>query len=323
MGGEPSGAQIGVDGLAWRGQRLRLDSAAAELFARFDRAGLNALLLKGRSISGWLYGVGEERRQTDCDLLVSPSHLIKAEEILLSLGYRRNWDDRRMPSWWREHAGEWLRERDGVVLDVHRTLAGLGVDPETAWRTLSRDTETVTVAGREVPVLGLPARALHLALHAAQHGVGSPPPIEDLLRALRIADDSIWRAAADLARELDALDAFTAGLQVHPDGVALARSLGLPSGVSREAALRASSPPPLALGFEQLARARGTLARIEILARKLVPPADFIRHWDPRAERSRSALLRAYVRRPLWLLRRAPGGVRAWYRARGSVRSDK
>ncbi len=310
---------IDVDGLAWRGQRLRFDSAAAELFGQFDQADVNALLLKGRSISGWLYDETEERRQMDCDLLVSPSDLTRAEKILLALGYRRSWDDRRMPSWWREHAGEWVRDRDGAVIDVHRTLAGIGVDPETAWRNLSRHTETVSVAGREVPTLGLPARALHVALHAAHHGAGPAPPLEDLRRALRSVDSSIWRGAAELARQLGAIDAFTAGLQLEPDGAALAGSLGLPPGVSTEAALKASSPPPLALGFEQLARAHGLRAKVAIVARKLVPPVDFIRHWDPRAQRSRPALLRAYLQRPLWLLRRAPRGIRAWYRARARV----
>jgi Uncharacterised nucleotidyltransferase len=308
--------RIAADSLAWRAQRLRLDVAAAEAFACFERAGVRALLLKGRSISGWLYGEGDDRPQIDCDLLVAPSDLVSAERILLSLGYRRYWDDRRMPSWWREHAGEWLRDRDRVVLDVHRALPGIGVAHEAAWTVLSRDPATLIIATRNVPVLGFPARTLHIVLHAAHHGAGSLFPIEDLGRALRAADSGVWRAAAELARELDALDAFTAGLQLHPDGLALARSLGLPSRVSTQAALRASAPPPLALGFEQVAQARGIRARIVILARKLVPPADFMRHWDPRAARSRSALIKAYLRRPLWLLRLAPRGLRAWWRAR-------
>ena len=313
---EELSSRIAHDDVAWRGQRLRLDAAAAELFTCFQRVGVRALLLKGRSISGWLYDEGDARPQIDCDLLIAPSDLATAEEILVSLRYRRYWDDRRMPLWWREHAGEWLRDHDRVVLDVHRTLPGLGVDAETSWRVLSRDPATVAVAGREVPVLGLAARALHIALHAAHHGEGSVVPIEDLERAIRTADTGVWHSAAELARSLDALDVFTAGLHLRPEGAALAEELGLPPRVSTEAALRASAPPPLALGFQQLASANGTRARIAILVHKLVPPAEFIRHWDPPAARSRTALLKAYLRRPLWLLRRAPRGLRAWWRAR-------
>ena len=161
-----------------------------------------------------------------------------------------------MPSWWREHAVEWQRERDNVLLDVHRTLAGIGVDPDVAWRALSRERASVTVAGRgRCRSSGSPARTLHVALHAAHHGIGPSRPIEDLRRAVRTADDGIWRSAAELADELDALlDAFAAGLALDPEGAALAQRLHLPSRVSTGAALRAGSPAPLALGFEQLAR---------------------------------------------------------------------
>jgi hypothetical protein len=315
MGDERSGAPSVADGLASRGLRLRLDAAAAEAFEHFERAGVSARLLKGRSIADWLYGERDLRPQFDCDFLIAPSDLVAAEDCLGSLGYRRSWDDRQMPSWWQEHAGAWVRERDGAVLDLHRTLPGVGVDPDRAWRALSRDPATTMVAGRKVLVLGLPARALHVVLHAAHHGVVSPP-IDDLQRALRTADHGLWRAAGELARELDALDAFTAGLSLDPDGVAVSQELDLPARVSTEAALRASSPPPLALGFEQLASARGTRARVAILARKVVPPAEFVRHWDPRAANSTPALVRAYLRRPLWLLWRAPRGLRVWLRAR-------
>ncbi len=320
MGGEPRPTSVAAGDLALRGRRLALDAAAAEAFAHFDRASVSALLLKGRSITAWLYGETEARWLADCDLLVAPADTSAADEILFSLGYRRTWDDRRMPSWWREHAVEWQRERDNVLLDVHRTLAGIGVDPDVAWRALSRERASVTVAGRAVPVLGLPARTLHVALHAAHHGIGPSRPIEDLRRAVRTADDGIWRSAAELADELDALDAFTAGLTLDPEGAALAQRLHLPSRVSTGAALRAGSPAPLALGFEQLARARGIRARARIIARKLLPPAEFIRHWDPQAAQDRPALVRAYLRRPLWLLRLAPRGLWAWYRARRSVR---
>lgn len=308
---------FGIHDLSGHARRLRLEAATAEAFTQFEPAGVRALLLKGPSISRWLYAGADARPYVDSDLLVAPVHLDAAEKVLHSLGYRRYFDDRRMPGWWREHAGEWLRDRDGVVLDLHRTLPGVKVDPEVAWEVLSREPEPVRVASGEVLALSLPARALHIALHAAQHGAGSPPPIEDLSRALAIADEGIWQAAASVAAELDAGDSFAAGLQLLPAGSELARRLGLPSSVSPEAALRASSPPPLALGFEQLARARG-IRRVEIVWRKLVPPAEFMRHWDPRAGESRGALLRAYLRRPLWLLYRAPRGLRAWYRARSS-----
>jgi hypothetical protein len=142
----------------------------------------------------------------------------------------------------------------------------------------------------------------------------------DLERAVQEADDDLWRKAAALAADLDATEAFATGLRLTPDGAQLATRLQLPPRRSVDAELRASSPPPVALVFEQLARAAGIRARAEIVWHKLVPPASFMRHWDPAAADSRVGLWRAYLRRPLWILRRAPRGLQAWRRTRRSVR---
>jgi hypothetical protein len=305
------------------GSRLRVDGATADVLRGFDRAGVRARLLKGPSIAGWLYPGGPPRSYVDCDLLIAPDDVDAAEDVLASLNYGRYFDDRRMPEWWREHAGEWVREDDGLTVDLHRTLPGVGVGAEPAWRALSTDTGIVLVAGHPAPTLALPARALHVALHAAQHGVGWAGPIADLERALVVADDDLWVRAATLAVELEATDAFAAGLRLTPAGAELASRLRLPPAQSVEAELRAASAPPLALGFEQLARADGMRVRAEIVWRKLVPPADFMRHWDPRAAAGRSALLRAYLQRPVWILRHAPRGLRAWHRAHRSVGGER
>ena len=228
-----------------------------------------------------------------------------------------------MPSWWREHATAWIRDGDGLTVDLHRTLPGVGVEAEAAWRALSAVTDTVVVAGYPSRTLALPATALHVALHAAQHGTGWARPIAELQRALAAGDDDLWLEARALGAELEATEAFATGLRLVPAGTQLAVRLGLPPARSVDAELRASSPPPLALGFEQLARADGIWARAQIVWRKLAPPASFVRHWDPAAAGSRLGLLRAYLRRPLWILRRAPQGLLAWHRARRSVRDSR
>ena len=310
-----------IEWLTATGARLRIDAATAEVLECFERRGVRGLLLKGASIARWLYVDANDRPYADCDVLVAPVVSMPAEEALKSLGYVKPFDDRRMPSWWREHANEWHRPSDGVCVDVHRTLVGVGVDDATVWRALSTDTEEVMVAGRPVAALSLSGRAMHVALHATQHGVRWPLGVADLERALTAGDDDLWRQAAVLAAELQATEAFLAGLRLAPAGKELIVRLALPDVSSVDAELRASSPPPLALGFEQLARAPGMRARVDIAWRKLVPPPAFMRHWDPRAANGPMPLARAYLRRPLWLLRRAPTGLRAWYRARRSVRA--
>jgi hypothetical protein len=312
----------GLAQLSLIGSSLRLDLAAAEAIDEFELAGVQAVLLKGRSIARWLYPGTADRSYRDCDLLVPAGRFELAAETLVGIGYERSYDDCGMPSWWREHAETWFRVQDGTTLDLHRTLPGVSVRDEEAWRVLSAHTETMPVGGRTVRVLALPARALHVALHAAQHGAEWDEPMADLSRALASGDDYLWSDAAKLAAELGALDAFAAGLHLLPLGTAVAERLGLLPTWSVDAQLRASSAPATALTVERLAAAGSFRERLEIGWRKLVPPAEFIRLWDHRATRSRAALVRAYARRPLWLVRVAPGSVKAWRRARKSVRGS-
>jgi hypothetical protein len=299
--------------------RLRIDVGTVEVHDSFERAGIRALLLKGRSIARWLYPNGTGRTYLDCDLLVGPLDFPAAEDALASLGYISLLGEMRMPSWWCAHAAVWHRTSDGMCVDLHRNLIGVGVDEATTWRVLSADPDQVLVAGRRVPTLALPARAMHVALHAAQHGVVWDPAIADLERALDACDDDLWLKAAALADKLQATAAFLAGLRLLPAGKALLARLALPDMRSVEAELRTGSPPPLALGFEQLIQARGHRARAKIVWRKLAPTPAFLRDLDPRAGEGRLGLARAYLRRAVWLLRHAPRGLGAWHRARCSV----
>jgi Uncharacterised nucleotidyltransferase len=316
----PENSSEKISRLVLHGTRLRVDAGTAEVLERLDRAGAAALLLKGPAIARWLYPDGADRQYVDCDLLVSPADRKAAEDALRSLGYVGLLERWGMPSWWCEHAAVWQRASDGLCVDLHRTLIGIRVDHATAWRVLSADSEKMMVAGRPVPTLARPAQAMHVALHAAQHGLGWAPAIADLERALGAGDDDLWRSAAAVATKLQATAAFVAGLRLAPSGQQLVARLGLPNARSVQAELRAGSPPPLALGFEQLARAPGMRARAAILWRKLAPAPDFLRDSDPRAADGRTGLARAYLRRMLWLLRQAPRGLHAWYRVRRSVR---
>ena len=112
-------------------------------------------------------------------------------------------------------------------------------------------------------------------------------------------------------------------MRLVPQGAELAERLSLPPTRSVEVALRAGTPPPIALGFEQLASAGSLGEFLSILARKAAPPRDFIRHWWPAAAQSRRMLALAYVYRPLWLLRHGPQGLRAWRSARRKVRAGQ
>jgi hypothetical protein len=172
------------------------------------------------------------------------------------------------------------------------------------------------VGGLEVEVLGPAARAMHVALHAAQHGVGRSQGVEDLARALDGLPLALWRSAAELAERLDATAAFAAGLRMLPPGEELRDRLGLPEGTTVEVALRARTAPDLSLGLHRLAATPGLPHKIAFVVRKLVPPPGWMRAWLPLARRGRLGLAAAYAWRPFWLLWRAPAAVLALRKAR-------
>ena len=301
---------------------LRIDAATGEVLRAFDAAGIRGVLLKGPALTEW-YAEDPARSYLDCDIWIAPVDVDAAGEALARLGFERLVDDRTLPAWWQEHDSNWRRDLDGVVVDLHRRLQGVGVDDETAWRTLSATCETIMLAGHPTPVLSVPARALYVTLHAAHHGMAWGKALSHVERALRAVDESAWLEAASLAERLRATDSFATGLRLVPQGAELAARLSLPPTRSVQAALRAGTPPPIALGFEQLARVGSVREFLGILARKSVPPREFVRHWWPAAAHSRRMLALAYLYRPLWLLRHAPRGLRAWRTARRKVRAGQ
>ena len=302
---------------------LRVDAITAEVLRGLEAAGAQSLLLKGASVTRWLSTSDNPRIYLDCDLLVRPEDQTSTEQALRALDFDPAVEQAEMPAWWREHSMTWMRAADSAKVDLHRTIEGVGVEPARLWLALSKHVERIDVAGYTAQTLTIPARALHLALHAAQHGVEWDRPLADLELAISVTDERTWEEAAALARALEAMPAFATGLRLTAAGRALADRLGLSDEQSVEVALRAGAPPPVALGLDQLARAKTLRARLTILRYKLVPPPSFMRHWWPPARRGRTALALAYLWRPLWLIARLPAGFKAWRQARRKARLSR
>jgi Uncharacterised nucleotidyltransferase len=297
---------------------MRVDVLTAEVATALRVADVRCLLLKGPSIARWIYESPALRPYADCDLLVAPDAIGRAEAVIAGLGFELRLSDVDTPGW-EQASHEWARGSDPEV-DLHRTIVGIGVSPRDLWAMLTSQTETIVVAGADLEMLSRPARAMHLALHAAHHGIRWSRVQRDLLQALEVLDPSTWAAAADLSHRLDAVGAFSTGLRLTQPGARLAAELGLSRKTSLETALLATSPPPGAMGWQHLAATPGVVGRIKLLAQKLLPTPRFMRHWSTVAGRGRSGLLIAYLWRPFWLTFQCARGFRAWLRARRSVR---
>lgn len=299
--------------------RLRVDAATAEVLRALDGANVRSRLLKGAALWDW-HRSDPTWSYLDCDLWLHPDDLAACEGELERLGFSRDFDERRLPEWWREHASSWSRGDDAASVDIHRTLQGIGVDALTAWQVLGLRGEAIDVAGYPALRLPEPARALYVTLHAAHHGQAWGKALVHLERALQVVPEPAWEEASVLAARLQATDAFSAGLRLRPEGSELAARLGLQAPRSVTAVLHAETPPPTALGFAQLADAPGFRRRLEILARKMFPPAAFIRHWWPPAQRGPLMLVVGYAYRQLWLIKSACRGLPAWLHARARAR---
>jgi hypothetical protein len=291
---------------------LGLDHVAAEISSALGGAGIRVVLLKGAALATWLYDDGTVRPYGDVDLLVAPPDFGRAERVLRGLGFAAKYagfsaieEGPRARVW----------TRGGATVDLHRSLWGIGIDPALAWRVLTAGAEPLAVGGGLVEVLGPPARALHVALHAAQHGSWHPKPGRDMSRAVSRLPIATWQAAADLARRLDASEAMAAGLRLHPEGARLATLLGLPTRASLVIAVRATSTARGATPLAELLGTPGFGAKAAHLARLAVPTPTGMRAVLPATRHSSLSMAVGYVWLPLRRASRLPGAVVALARA--------
>lgn len=299
--------------------KLRIDAATAEVIRAFELAGVRVVVLKGPALDEW-YPPDTTRSYLDSDLWVHPDHWRRGQGVLERLDfipYLRSGDG---GEWFQEHAETWWRDRDGVVIDLHHALQGVGVAPNRAWNLLAEPGREIEIAGYPAHTLSAAGQALYVTLHAAHHGRRNGKALAHLEQALKLVEEHTWRDVASLASELRAVDWFAAGLELLGVGEELARRLNLPAGRSVKVALQAEGAPPIALGIDQLLQAQSLHGRLSLLARKLFPPPAFVRHWWPPAARSQVLLMVGYVYRPIWLVWHSPGGWRAWVAARRAVR---
>jgi hypothetical protein len=296
--------------------RRRTDTAAVEVTAALQAAGIRSILLKGPALKRWLYAEEEIRHYWDIDLLVSPTELPRAESIAAGLGFEPlPTDSTRIQQ--ESHHERWYRSRDNVCVELHRGFLGVAASDEQLWDEFTRDTESIPLGGANdhVQIPSTAARTLLVGQHAAASGPEGTP-LDDLVRAVRQVPEETWREAAALARKLHAEPALALGLSFVPEGAILSRRLELTGTASAELILRGGVPPPTAMGFERLRQSPGLAGKLRYIVSELKPSSESLRHSDPLARRGSAGMAAAYVLRPFRLAAQAPRGFLAWRSAR-------
>jgi hypothetical protein len=216
-------------------------------------------------------------------------------------------------------AETWVKDQPdasrGLMIDLHWRVPGIGASPERAWSTFWDRRDQIPLRGALLPSPEQTAVALHLAMHAAQHGPLHPRALEDLRRGVVKWPPELWTEAHTLAQDLNAVEALSSGLRLIPEGTALADELGLPRFPEREWAIRHRHDRPRgSFHLQALREAPGLSARLRVARHSLLPTPAWLAHEYPWAAASRARLPLAYAAH----LARAPAwGLRAWrYRAR-------
>lgn len=241
---------------------LATDGACAEVVSAWRARGIDSVLVKGATTASWLYQ-HEARGYADGDLLVDPARIEDARDVLAELGFAP------APGHFSDHAHPWVRSFPAAVIDLHTTLWGATRAPERVWAELRGWTQPIRIGLTSVAALSVPARALHLALHAAQHG-DSAARRGDLRRALERTSLAEWQAAEQLAERIWALPMMAVGLSLEPAGNRLLGRLPL----ARAGLLAERRHAPLAIGFARLRAAKGVRAKAAVLGAALVPDRD-------------------------------------------------
>lgn len=260
-----------------------------EVVERFDRLGIEHLVLKGSAFAHTAYPLPEARPFADLDLLVPADQLDRAGEVLDAMGAPRRVPELRAGFDRRFGRTVTRATADGYEVDVHRALAAgpfaFLVDPGVLFQRAAG----FELAGREVrcldPTLALLHSCIHLVLggrprlltvrDVAQHADLPGVDLDVLVdaaaawRLTAVAARAIDRARADLALGEGWQTALSARLHPTPEEVGLLEAFPARAGNADDQALQALRYVPGIRGKAAFARSFAWPSRANLRHRGL------------------------------------------------------
>jgi hypothetical protein len=259
---------------------LTLAAELLSLLSLLAAGGITAIPLKGPTLALQAYGDLSLRSFSDLDLLVSPSDVPRARQVLIANGYRMHWT---LPSFSpsaylkiKEQQLSFVQANGTVAVDLHWRLVPDYFSAEFGWNEAVNKAESVMFCGR--PVLSLSTEDLlrFLCVHGGKHLWMRLGWICDLAGFIRSNPDINWKRTLAEAARLNAMRALSVGLLlvtellrlVLPEEVVRAiRSDRVASRLARDIQDRLFSPTPV--GHTSLEACRFHLRMTQGLGNKL------------------------------------------------------
>lgn len=316
-------------------RHLRFGQTLEEVLGAFKETGIEAIVLKGMALATQVYPVAALRQCGDIDVLVRKEDLLRAEEVLLGLGYTAPCEshlDKRFGQ--QPHHLSYLKDEGRIGLEVHWDLAPQPNPFCLPVSELWARAQPFRIGDSEALALGPADLLLHLSLHAVSAFYLLWVPGIDLRHLCDIAETiriypMDWNQLVARARLYRATRSLYVALylarrmlQAHvPHDVLVALQPTDPSGLrpsgrsldprwlaslEKRVLKRQYGSTNVPLGLVHLLLARGVANRLRVLREIFLPPPETIAQAPGVSWPSRKVYW-YYVTRPFRLLSRWGG----------------
>jgi hypothetical protein len=201
-------------------RNLFLTKELLNLLTLFETHQIAAIPFKGPVLAASVYKNLALREFSDLDLIIHKQYVAKARELLISHGYRPQFDldDSQEMAFVRSYPAQCFERDDGkVVVDLHWTMTskdfGFPLETERLWEQL----EPISLGGKEVLTLSPENLLLFLCVHGGKHGWERLGWICDIAELIRIRDAMDWRTLMNQARALKSERMLSLGLYLASD----------------------------------------------------------------------------------------------------------
>jgi hypothetical protein len=201
-------------------RNLFLTKELLNLLYLFETHQIPAIPFKGPVLAASVYGNLSLREFSDLDLIIDKQHVAKARELLISNGYRPQFDlndsQEEAYAWW--YPAQCFERDDGKVLvDLHWAMTprdfGLPLKAERLWE----HPEAISLGSKEVLTLSPENLLLILCVHGGKHGWERLGWICDVAELIRSRNEIDWKRVMDQARALKSERMLFLGLYLASD----------------------------------------------------------------------------------------------------------